>query len=158
MPGPPPKDPAVRQRRNRKSTRSHLTRNTPARKRAPSLPDLGRDWHDMTVKWWFDVWHSPMSDEFLRADEHGLIRLAVLIDEFWESPSKALASEIRLQQQAFGLTPLDRRRLEWSIEQVEEAKHQRQKREQVEKDEAADPRALLGDVAVVESNGEESEA
>lgn len=64
-----------------------------------------------------------MAREYLRADEHALFRLAVLVDNYWTKPSAALASEIRLQQQAFGLTPLDRRRLEWSIEQVEAAQN-----------------------------------
>jgi len=63
-----------------------------------------------------------MATEYVRADEHGLFRLAVLIDMFWHKPSQKLAAEIRLQQQAYGLTPLDRRRLEWSVEQAEEAK------------------------------------
>lgn len=79
----------------------------------------------MTRRWWHDVWASPMAGEYLRADEHGLIRLAVLIDLFWIEPSKSLAAEIRIEQQAFGLTPLDRRRLEWTIEQVEQARDRR---------------------------------
>lgn len=79
----------------------------------------------MTKRWWHDVWASPMSSEYLRADEHGLFRLAVLVDMFWVEPSRELAAEIRIQQQAFGLTPLDRRRLEWNIEQVEQAKDKR---------------------------------
>lgn len=33
-----------------------------------------------------------------------------------------IAGEIRLQRQAFGLTPYDRRRLEWTIENTEDAK------------------------------------
>lgn len=63
-----------------------------------------------------------MAHEFVRADAHALFRLAVLIDLFWSDPSVKLAAEIRLQQQAFGLTPLDRSRLEWSIEQAEQAR------------------------------------
>ena len=62
-----------------------------------------------------------MAEEYLRADEHALYRLAVLIDDYWTKPTAVLAGEIRLEQQAFGLTPLDRRRLEWSIEQVQAA-------------------------------------
>jgi hypothetical protein len=95
----------------------------------------------MTRYWWRDVWASPMATEYLRADEHGLFRLAVLIDLFWKEPSRALAAEIRLQQQAFGLTPLDRRRLEWNIEQVEQAKNRRSRRALVIDHD--DPRSLL---------------
>lgn len=121
MPGPAPKNPATRQRRNKSATRSLLPAEAAPRQRAPSLP-RHREWHDMTRSWWKDVWSSPMASEYLRADEHALFRLAVLIDAFWTEPSQALAAEIRLQQQAFGLTPLDRRRLEWNIEQVEQMK------------------------------------
>lgn len=69
-----------------------------------------------------------MAAEFLRADEHGLFRLAVLIDDFWRKPSQALAAEIRLEQQAYGLSPLDRRRLQWQVVQTEEAIDQRDRK------------------------------
>jgi hypothetical protein len=99
------------------------------RQRAPYLPSVeGLDWHPMTRRWWRDVWGSPMATEYVRADEHGLFRLAILINEFWGQPTAKLAAEIRLQQQAYGLTPLDRRRLEWSVEQVEEAKEKREQK------------------------------
>lgn len=114
------------------------------RKRAPALPGV-REWQPMTRRWWRDVWASPMAGEYLRADEHALFRLAVLVDMFWTEPTKKLASEIRLQQQAFGLTPSDRRRLEWSIEQVEQAKDKtdRQRRDRAIVIEQDDPRTLL---------------
>jgi hypothetical protein len=130
MRGPAPKDAAIRQRRNQRSTRATLAQTAGPRKRAPSLPqrEKGQQWHRLTRAWWRDVWASPMSQEYVRADEHALYRLAVLIDQFWVDPSKDLAAEIRLQQQAFGLTPLDRRRLEWSIGQAETATTRRQQR------------------------------
>jgi hypothetical protein len=106
--------------------------------------DKGKDWHPMTRRWWKDVWHSPMATEYVRADEHGLFRLAVLVDIFWTKPSQYIAAEIRHQQQAFGLTPLDRRRLEWSIEQVEEAREKReQKRARRARIINGDPRTIL---------------
>ena len=57
-----------------------------------------------------------MAAEFLQADRHGLYRLAVLVDAFWRTEDPRLASEIRLQAQCFGLTPIDRRRLQWEME------------------------------------------
>lgn len=128
MPGPAPKHPTLRQRRNKDVTRATLPAETSPRKRPPKLPALPEHtWHPMTKLWWRDVWQSPMAVEYLRADEHGLFRLAVLIDSFWKMPSAKLAAEIRLQQQAFGLTPIDRRRLQWQVAQTEEAidKHER---------------------------------
>jgi len=130
MPGPAPKPRALRQRRNKTTTRAELRIEEPPRDDAPELPPLRDmlpnsrrpDWHLMTLAWWKDIWQSPMSGEFLEADLHGLYRLAVLVDKFWRSPKKDLAAEIRLQQQAYGLTPLDRRRLEWEVVRNEAAK------------------------------------
>jgi len=141
MPGPAPKDPKLRQRRNRSSTRATLVRVAKPRQRAPSLPKE-RDWHKLTKAWWKDIWHSPMADEYLRADRHALYRLAALIDMFWSEPTKELGAEIRLEQQAFGLTPLDRRRLEWSIEQVEAAQKKTRKTE-ADTAHEEDPRNVL---------------
>jgi hypothetical protein len=121
MSGPPPKPRATRRRRNRASAARELFPAPGAT--APDLP-AERDWHTLTARWWADVWASPMASEYLDADVHGLFRLAVLVDDYWraESPTarRDLAGEIRLQGQAFGLTPLDRRRLEWTVGQVED--------------------------------------
>ena len=145
MPGPAPKNPVTRQRRNKTATRAVLPAESSPRKRAPSLPSH-REWQPLTRRWWRDVWSSPMAVQYVRADVHALFRLAVLIDAFWSEPSTKLAAEIRLQQQAFGLTPLDRSRLEWSIEQTEQAKdrrdQQRSKRAIII-DHDQDPRRLL---------------
>jgi len=51
----------------------------------------------------------------------GLFLLAVLVDGFWLKPHWTAAAEIRLQRQCFGLSPMDRRRLQWEIEKVDEA-------------------------------------
>ena len=147
MPGPMPKPAGLRQRANKTASRASLAPESAPRKRAPRLPkreDTEPDWHRMTRAWWRDVWHSPRAAEYIRADEHGLFRLAVLIDQFWHEPTQKLAAEIRLQQQAFGLTPIDRRRLEWSIEQAESATTRRQQRNvrQAHVGEM-DPRAVL---------------
>jgi len=86
-----------------------------------------------------------MAEEYLRVDRHALFRLALLIDLYWTEPTKELAGEIRLEQQAFGLTPLDRRRLEWTIERVEAAHEQKRTAPQPEPETEAqeDPRDRL---------------
>jgi hypothetical protein len=124
MKGPPPKPRAIRQRRNRTTTQATLSLANLGRVRAPQLQPRDRLWHPLTRAWWKDVWHSPMATEFLQADLHGLYRLAVLIDSFWLQPSKDLAAEIRQEQTAYGLTPIDRRRLQWEVERVEKGRHQ----------------------------------
>ncbi|WP_237755002.1 hypothetical protein [Nocardia nova] len=113
----------------------------------PDLPDRDGGWHAQTVAWWDDMWASPMAGEYIDADKHALYMLAVLIDDFWLEPSQKLAAEIRLQRAAFGLTPYDRRRLEWTIETTEEAKERGDRRRQnagvQQPPEAADPRLAL---------------
>ena len=123
-----PKNPATRQRRNRTSTARTLA-GLPPDFVTPELPDV-RPWQSMTLSWWDDVWASPMASEFIDggADIHGLYLLAVLVDEFWSNPSTSLAGEIRLQRQCFGLTPIDRRRLQWEIDRGEDASERTRKR------------------------------
>jgi hypothetical protein len=125
---PLPKNPATRQRRNKHSTARKLG-GLPADVVAPPLPE-GREWRAETQAWWADVWASPMAGEFVdgRADIHGLFVLAVLVDDFWKKPTTMLAAEIRLQRQCFGLTPIDRRRLQWEIERGEEASDRTRRR------------------------------
>lgn len=142
MPGPLPKrNPA---RRNKTATRATLPRDHKVV--APKLPTRETKWHAQTVEWWADIWASPMAPEFERADLHGLFVLADLVDAFWtaETPKErtALAAEIRLQRRDFGLTPLDRRRLQWEIERAEDAQDRGQRRRQTSKP-AGDPRAVL---------------
>ena len=89
-------------------------------------PD-GEPWHPAAAEMWRAVCSSPMGAEFDASDLHALLRLLDLVHIYWSLPPEKLvtkvqlAAEIRLESQAFGLTPLDRRRLQWEIERVEEA-------------------------------------
>lgn len=151
----PKKDPSTRARANKASTASTLG-NVPTI--APELPtrpaavdENGErfygEWAEETLEWWADLWASPMAAEYHTSDRHGLFLLAVLMDDFWKEPSTKLASEIRLQRVAFGLTPYDRRRLEWTIETAEESKDRGRARASrtgsKQPDPAADPRSVL---------------
>lgn len=120
-----PKTASTRQRRNRASTARTLS--VVHEVRAPILPPV-RDWHPQTRDWWADVWASPMAPEFDSSDRHGLYLLAVLVDTFWDAPSQAVAAEIRLQRQCYGLTPIDRRRLQWEIDRGDQASENTQRR------------------------------
>lgn len=143
------KDASIRARTNRASTAATLS-SAPRRKAAPALPRV-RKWHPTTVAWWKDIWASPMSTEFHSSDLHQLFMLATLMDDFatagGPTQRKELASEIRLQRASFGMTPYDRRRLEWTIEQVDEAKDRgvarRKRNASPPKAPAADPRSVL---------------
>lgn len=138
---PLPKPSATRRRRNKTVTHRQFTDDGSARpSRTPVLPRM-RTWQPQTVAWWKDVWASPMRDEYLKVDVRGLERLAVLIDHFWLGDTD-VASEIRLQGQLFGLTPIDRRRLQWEIVRAEEATV-RHGRKQPPAEPVEDPRSVL---------------
>lgn len=147
MPGPTPKHPSARARRNKNVTSATIKPDP--KLKAPALPD--RDWHAMTSAWWSDVWRSPMAPEFDASDVHGLFALAMLVDDFWTAPAagarKDAAAEIRLQSQRFGLSPMDRRRLQWEIERSEEAQQKGARRRAAAAPPAvasgADPRSVL---------------
>ncbi|MEV6344142.1 hypothetical protein [Actinoplanes sp. NPDC051851] len=151
MPGPPPKHPGTRQRRNRTSTAATLSVVHDVEE--PALPT--RLWHEQTRSWWRDIWASPMAPEWDDSDVHGLFNLALLVDDFWTTDDpklrKELAAEIRQQRQGFGLTPIDRRRLQWEIERTDEAQDRGRRRRAAvpaspPKPAAEDPRAVLRSV------------
>ena len=138
MPGPLPKDPTLRQRRNKSSSRALLFSVANQRVRAPKLPVLeekGKDgevaklvWHPMAQKFWEVVWSSPMRFEYLRADEPSLFRLLYIVHLFWMTGDLEYAKEIRMMEREFGLTPFSRRRLEWQVVQTEEAIDKREEK------------------------------
>lgn len=142
------KDPSVRARRNVAATASTLTASTNP---VPAMP-AGPIWHAETIRWWNDVWSSPMSPEWDESDEHNVILCALLYNDIWLAESakerKDAAGEFRLQRKDLGLTPYDRRRLEWSIESADEARDRGQQRRARQAPKApvagaTDPRSVL---------------
>ncbi len=143
-PGGAPKEPALRARRNRASTAATIVAK---RVRHRSLPK-GRDWAPQVRSWWRDLWRSELVREWLDIDVHRLYLLADLLQDFWapdtgSEAKRGLAAEIRLQGQCFGLTPIDRRRLDWTIQREEEPKRSARPEPQASIDQADDPRRLL---------------
>lgn len=147
MPGPMPKPANLRQRTNKASTRTELAVTGGALVETPKLPRCpnGGRWHTQAKAWWASVWTSPMAVEFLEGDWPALFRLVVLVDVFWKDPSDLkVAGEIRLMEREFGLTPLSRRRLEWSVVQAEDGKAKHEQRRQARaKTVDVDPRGVL---------------
>lgn len=152
MPGPVPKPPATRQRRNRPAGAATLSlagRAGPV----PELPPRGgrRTWSPRTAEWWDRTWRSPMATEYLDADFDDLVMLAELRDDWvkMRDPMKKakLMQEIRMQGARFGQSPKDRRALQWEIEKGEEAverTNQRAARRQVvQRTAGTDPREAL---------------
>ena len=146
MPGPAPKDPRKRQRRNKVSTKATLhVAEDGLIDIAPALPERGKNetpWHPRTERFWKIVWSSPMAQEYLPADVPGLEHVAELEDRF-NYGDHSVASELRMQRQCFGLTPLDRRRLQWEIARGEEATQRRIKSTAPKPRRGKDPRSYL---------------
>jgi hypothetical protein len=97
----------------------------------------------MARQWWADVWSSPQCREYLRADLPALYRLVKLVDVFWKKGDLSVATEIRLLEREFGLTPLARRRLEWQVIQTEEALDKREIKRRNRAKVVGDPRDVL---------------
>jgi hypothetical protein len=116
--GPPPKPAHLRQRANRKA--GAATIEAPKRVSTRKIPNPdGRKWHPLTLASWKTAWASEMASQWLDADADALGRVALLWDEFYKHPNAKVLAEIRLQEQRFGLSPLDRSRLQWEINRVE---------------------------------------
>jgi len=146
MSGPLPKNPALKQGKSKQSTRALLVAETHPLKGAPKLAahPAGEKWHALVVKFWADVWTSPMAGEYMEADVHGLFRMAVLTQAFLASPSVPVSAELRQLSMQFGLSPIDRRRLQWTVakstEAVDQVERTRARRGRIVEN---DPREVL---------------
>lgn len=136
--GPPPKPSHLRQRTNRKPGAAQLV--APEDAEIPPIPNPdNREWHPLTLAAWQHAWESPMASQWLETDVDALGRLALLWDALYHGAVTALP-EIRLQEQRFGLSPLDRSRLQWEVSRAEEADRRRPK---AKPRGGSDPRGIL---------------
>lgn len=158
---PTPKPAGLRQRRNKASTKATLYVLDPDELFVPPTLPGDRKWHKRTVEHWNAVWMSPMAPEFdLSADYRGLVMLAEMWDDYYaladsdlDIEKKArlrtnLMAQIIRNEQRFGLTPLDRRRLQWEIDRGDESEERTQKRRESRRPRpveqgAEDPRQML---------------
>lgn len=151
---PTPKHPGARARRNKSSTAATLQIREAGDIDMPGVPEHpdGCEWHPDAVRMWDGLWASPMAPEYDSSDVHGMFVLMLLYDAFYKATSATLraklAAEIRLTGQRFGTSPLDRRRLEWQIEQTEDAQERGSRRRARETPSAPpsgvkDPRSAL---------------
>jgi hypothetical protein len=147
MPGPAPKDPSVRARRNKKSTRATLISDEVVT--IAELPEF--DWHPQVGAWWDDLWSSPMAPEYMNMDKHALFRVARLIHQFWVAEGWREMCEIQIRLEKadadFGTVPLARMRLQWEREKSEEAKDKgksrRERQGNIQPKAGEDPRSIL---------------
>ena len=140
-----PKPAHMRQNRTKKAGAAKLEANEQENSAVPELqnPDE-RIFHRLTEAWWERVWTSPMAGEYLPSDIDGLARLALLVDDYYKKPHKDLMSEIRLQEARFGLSPVDRSRLQWEVYKGEEAERKRKPPKTQHPASTKDPRGILG--------------
>ncbi len=74
-----------------------------------------------------------MAPEYLQTDIDGLNRLAFLVDSYYKRPDVEVMREIRLQEARFGLSPVDRSRLQWEVQKGEEAQSRRKQQQSPQK-------------------------
>jgi hypothetical protein len=137
-----PKPSVLRQNRTKKSGAAVIEFNVSEDDPIPAIPNPDkREWHQLTLNAWEHAWKSPMASQWLQTDIDALGRLALLWDAFYLKPSVSVLAEIRLQESRFGLSPLDRSRLQWEISRGEEA--ERRKNRRPREATTNDPRKLL---------------
>lgn len=122
-PGPTAKDPSIRGRRNKTTTRATLSKPDAETVEKPKLPS-SIDWYPEVVSWWGDLWTSEPRKEWIDVDTH-LLYVAARLYQMMLDPdtkptaAKALAGEYRQILVQFGLTPMARRTLQWEVLRVE---------------------------------------
>lgn len=147
-PGRQPKPAHLRQRRNKASTKATLPSEAQmADAEVPELLDRPGGWHPAVLDWWADVWRSPQAAEYLKLDRYGLYRLAMLWHDWFnaKTPSELtkLSQEMRQLEQNHGLSPVDRRRLQWEVEKGETAARKTEQRRTTRREPGSDPRKAL---------------
>lgn len=132
MAGPAPKSPEERRRRNIPAAGEWVTLPAePYDGPRPKLPSRlgGNRPRKATLDTWRRWWSSPMAWLWDEGDWPGLIRLLVVVDEFHRSGKLALVTEIRLQEDRFGLSPKGRQALRWRLPGAEDDLREEQTRE-----------------------------
>jgi hypothetical protein len=99
----------------------------------------------LTLQVWREWWESAMASQWLPTDVAGLGLIAILYDEYYKQPHVDYVKEIRLQRPCFGLTPLDRSRLQWEVSRsdAEVLKQDRRVESSRRRTRTHDPRHIL---------------
>jgi hypothetical protein len=90
---------------------------TPSRVKPPTLRgDI--DWHPAARRLWRMWWASPMANQWGQ-DIEGLYGLILLVNDREKAENgrerATISTEIRLQRDAYGLSPASRRKLGWGL-------------------------------------------
>jgi hypothetical protein len=115
MPGPAPKDPAVRARRHRAATRADLTPAKPLETVPPlPAPPEGDQWHPLAVEWWTDLWASPQARLYTAMHKHRAYLALHTLQLFYSNPTERLGQRVEVALQGLGASESDLRKLQWS--------------------------------------------
>lgn len=123
MPGPAPKDPASRRRRNASVGKTVL----PSGGRVGDVPawPLSRDEPSL----WADLWRTPQAAAWERLGWTRVVaRYAVLIEAVEDSegvPAAALLGEVRQMEDRLGLNPKAMRSLLWEVADLDQVADKR---------------------------------
>lgn len=111
MSGPAPKDAAERVRRAG-AQRGEWLELPPVTDPVPECPldDVCLTALAAWASWWSD----PASTQWLPAQRNAVLELLVLTNAFWQGETK-VANEMRLRQDALGLTEKGKRDLRWRV-------------------------------------------
>jgi hypothetical protein len=114
--GPAPKAQHQRERDTRRRQADSVVLSPDGVLRGPEVPLP--DPHPATLAWW-EAWRrSPQAQLFEETDWEALKRAALLQDYVWKStkPSAAAISELRLIEERYGATYVDRQRAKIRID------------------------------------------
>jgi hypothetical protein len=131
MPGPSPKDPSTRARRNVDPIPTTVLTFVPGVQ--PELPPRYEfvdvdgvrvrrdvDWPARTVEWWAMWGDSAIAERFAAADWEFLLDTAMVHAAFWDGDLKQ-GAELRQRVAKFGATPEDRAKLRIQYAAADEA-------------------------------------
>ena len=125
--GPPPKDPKLRQRRNKTATKAEIALTPPKVDKKTGIPPLppldSRDrrltWDPSVREWWRLVWTGDVGKLIPAWEVSSLVMIARLRHDIARSPDpedrRKLMAELRLQERRWGLDEMSRRSLQWSF-------------------------------------------
>lgn len=121
--GPAPKAQHQRERDTRRRQADAVALKADGQLRGPELPAAIVNPHPETVIWWATWRLSAQAQLFEDTDWEALKRAALLHDYLWKNPIKpsaAAASELRLIEERYGATYVDRQRAKIHIERGEQ--------------------------------------
>ena len=118
MKGPAPKAPHLRSGHHGPSASAHEFEATSE----PIVPTLPEGYDPHVYRWWAAVQTDPIASEYLASDWCALISAAALLDGFCRTGRVGYLSEFRAWCREFGLGPMARRSLQWTIRRVEPTK------------------------------------